>query len=354
MAYENQTYDEILNRMLGRVPDNIDKREGSFMWYSQAPAAAELQQEYIALDQFLNEAFADTATREYLIKRAKERGLTPYPASFAIVEATLTGTDVERGTRFNCGDYNYVVIDKTGDNTYELQCETAGAAPNSVYGDMTPIDYVQGLESAELTQLLIPGEDEEDTETFRQRYFDSLDAQAFGGNIQDYKEKVGALQGVGGVKVYPVWNGPGTVRVVFTTSENKVPSTELVQTVQTALDPEQNHGEGLGLAPIGHYVTVQGVTAQSVDVSMHIEFKSGWDWDNSQSDIYDVIDGYFAELSAAWADNNTLIVRISQIESRILDLDGILDVTNTKLNNDAANAEIAQDCIPTRGTVTNE
>ena len=52
MAYENQTYDEILNRMLGRVPDNIDKREGSFMWYSQAPAAAELQQEYIALAQF--------------------------------------------------------------------------------------------------------------------------------------------------------------------------------------------------------------------------------------------------------------------------------------------------------------
>ena len=54
--------------------------------------------------------------------------------------------------------------------------------------------------------MVIPGEDEEDTEVFRQRYMDSLNAQAFGGNRADYLEKVNAIPGVGGVKVYRVWN----------------------------------------------------------------------------------------------------------------------------------------------------
>lgn len=44
---------------------------------------------------------------------------------------------------------------------------------------------------------MIPGEDEEDTEVFRQRYMDSLNAQAFGGNRADYLEKVNAIPGRG-------------------------------------------------------------------------------------------------------------------------------------------------------------
>ena len=44
-----------------------------------------------------------------------------------------------------------------------------------------------------ITALLIPGEDEEDTEVFRQRYFNSLNAQAFGGNRIDYIEKVNEM-----------------------------------------------------------------------------------------------------------------------------------------------------------------
>ena len=38
------TYEEILQRMLGRVPNTIDKREGSLIYTALAPAAAELIQ----------------------------------------------------------------------------------------------------------------------------------------------------------------------------------------------------------------------------------------------------------------------------------------------------------------------
>ncbi|WP_338135931.1 hypothetical protein [Paenibacillus thiaminolyticus] len=48
--YENQTFDVILGRMLERVPDDVDKREGSVIYNACAPAAWELASLYAELD----------------------------------------------------------------------------------------------------------------------------------------------------------------------------------------------------------------------------------------------------------------------------------------------------------------
>ena len=87
--YEDITYEIILKRMLDKVPDTIDKREGSVIYDALAPAALELQIMYIELDVILNESFGDTASRKYLIKRAAERGLSPYKASKAILKGVF-------------------------------------------------------------------------------------------------------------------------------------------------------------------------------------------------------------------------------------------------------------------------
>ena len=65
------------------------------------------------------------------------------------------------------------------------------------------------------------------------------------------------------MKVYPVWNGGGTVKLVIINSEYQKPSPELVDQVQTIIDPVQNQGMGLGVAPIGHVVTVEEVKEKS-------------------------------------------------------------------------------------------
>ena len=90
-----------------------------------------------------------------------------------------------------------------------LQCESTGEQGNIPFGDLIPINYIDGLETAKITEVLIPGEDEESVEDLRKRYFNSFDQQAFGGNIADYQQKTNALDGVGACKVYPVWNGGG-------------------------------------------------------------------------------------------------------------------------------------------------
>ena len=112
--YEAQTYEAILSRMLQKalsINGNLDTREGSLVWCGDAPAAVELQNLYIALDTVLNETFADTATRPYLILRAAERGQKPQPASPAVLQLSITPTTLHlpMNTRFSIGELNYYV-----------------------------------------------------------------------------------------------------------------------------------------------------------------------------------------------------------------------------------------------------
>ena len=333
--FENYTYEKILNDMLDRVPDSMDKRQGSIIYNALAPAAVELQNMYINLDVIMNETFADTASRENLIKRASERGLSPYPATKAIVKGVFTPSSLEIsiGERFSLGDLNYIVTEKITNGQYKLQCEEAGSDANYNLGQLIPINYIEGLQYAEITDILIPGEDEESTEDFRNRYFASLDNQAFGGNITDYKVKTNALPGVGGVKVYPTWNGGGTVKLVIMNT--------------------QNQGEGIGIAPIGHVVTVAGVTATTLDIDSEFTLQDGYTWLDVKPNVETAIENYFLELNKTWDANANLIVRISQIETRLLNVEGIIDIANTKIEDAAQNYTLGENAIANLGEVTN-
>lgn len=349
--YESITYEVILQRMLDRVSDQMDKREGSIIYDALAPAAVELQLMYIELDTILNESFADTQSRNYLIKRCAERGIYPEAATKAILKGEFN-IDVPIGSRFSLDTLNYKVIEKISTGTFKLECETFGVKGNQYFGILIPIEYIEGLTSATLTELLIPGEDEEETETLRKRYFNSLGSQAFGGNIADYKEKTNAIAGVGGTKVYPTPNGiGGTVKLVIIDSTFNVPSSTLLNTVQTAIDPVQNQGKGVGIAPIGHVVTVEGVTATTVNISTNITYQEGWNWADVEPYVYEAIDAYFLELAEDWANEANLIVRISQIEIRLLDVVGIVDIADTTINDLAQNLTLSSDNIPVRGEV---
>ena len=390
------TYREILERMLNRVSDKFDKREGSVIFDTHSPTALELEILYVELNRMIAEGYGDTASREYLILRCKERGIIPYPATYAVLKGTFTPATVDViGKRFNLGSLNYIVTEKIADGEYRVQCETPGTVGNQYFGQLIPIEYVEGLETATLTEVLIPGEDEEDTEDLRTRYFNSFDEKAFGGNVRDYIEKTNAIPGVGSTKVTRVWNSDirptdmipneivnewyegiigtvnptvkawleivysaakakkltvgGTVLLTILNSEYGVPTPELIQTVQTAIDPEQNAGEGYGLAPIGHVVTVKPADAVTINVKTTITFDVGYGWNNLQSSIDEAIQAYLLELRKTWADNPYLVVRVSQIETRLLAISGIVDIGNTRINNKTDNLTLGKYEVPIYG-----
>ena len=352
--YENITFETIMQRCLDRVPEDMDKREGSIIYDAIAPAAVELQLMYIELDTILRETFADTASRKYLIRRTAERGVIPYEASYAVLKGEFTPADVNvpLGSRFTCNTLTYEVIEKISDGEYKVRCETAGTVGNGTFGQMIPIEYIQGLATATITELLIPGEDEESDSSIRSRFFETFDTKAYGGNITDYINKTNALGGVGATKVTPVWHGGGTVLLTILDSEYKKPSADTVAYVQNEIDPTQD-GEGYGIAPIGHIATVQGATETTINIETSLTFGEGYSFASLEDTINETIETYLAGLREAWANVSTTVVSISQIDSRLLNITGIEDIQNTKINGVAANLTLGSYAIPVLGSVTN-
>ncbi len=355
--YEQQTYDAILNRMLARVPGDVDKREGSIIYDALAPAAAELAQMYAELDINYSLSFADTATGEYLSRRTAEHGVNRKPATVARRLGLFYADgdapkDVPIGTRLSISGINYAVTERLDTGQFELTCEAAGIVGNQHFGTMLPIDYVAGLARAELADVRVPGQEEETDEALRARFVAAINEQPFGGNVADYLQKVGDLGGVGGVKVFPTWDGGGTVKCTIIDSNYDAPASGLVDEVQAIIDPEINGGEGLGYAPIGHSVTIAGVQAATIDVETTITLQSGYTIGQVEDDITAAIAAYLLLLRQAWASETGLIVRVAQLESRVLGVEGVADITGTTLNEVAANAELGIEEIPVLGTVT--
>lgn len=396
--FEDTTYEVILQRMLDRVSNELDKRESSLIWDTHSSTAIELQILYIELDTLIKNSYGDTAAREFLIMLCSDRGITPESATNAVLKGEFTPTNIDvTGQRFNIGEVNYVVTEQIAAGQYKVQCEEAGVIGNQYLGDMIPMDYIQGLETATLTEVLIPGENEEETEHLRERYFDSFNEQTFGGNAADYLAKVRAINGVGDVKITRVWNGDihpadmipsaavttwynglsvtgevkawidavyaaaknkkltvgGTVLVTIVDSDDYgEASNTLVDTVQETLDPNDSAGEGLGLAPIGHVVNVQSASPVTVQVKTTLTFEDGYSWQNLGTAITQAVADYLKELREEWAESSFLVVRISQIESRILAIKGVADIANTKINDSSNNLTLTAYQIPVIGGVS--
>mgnify|MGYP001400287803 CR=1 FL=1 len=354
--YESQTFEAILQRMLARVPNSIDKRPGSVIYDALAPAAAELAQMYAELDILMRLTFADTASGEYLTMRAAEIGVTRKSATKArrrglFYDRNNSPMDVPIGSRFRIDDVIFQVIEKQTVGDVVLECETAGEAGNAPSGDMLPIGNIPGLGKAVVTEIIEHGAEEEDDESLRNRYFDNLRGQAFGGNIADYRQKTLAIEGVTAVKVDPVWNGPGTVRLVILGANHLPADTGLVDRVQNDMDPPPQ-GEGYGIAPIGHVVTVESAKPVTINVETMLLLDTGFTHESVLPEVQAKIEAYLDELRKSWQDTSQIIVRVALIDARILDVPGVLDVTSTKINDAAANVTLADDQVPVLGQVT--
>lgn len=403
--FETNDFDTLLERMLSEVDDAMDKREGSIIYDATAPAAVELSNFYIALDMVMNEVFAESASYYYLIKRASERGLLPREETKAILlmKVLPIETPISLGDRFNLDDLNYTVTSIIDANagTYQVECETAGTIGNQQLGALLPVETeneLNEMQSATLEEVLIPGEDEEDVETFRERYYASFDNEAFGGNKADYVEKVNEIDGIGGCKPVRAWTGGynpasmipsdavqrwfnqqseetigsdayawlkvvytaameklltvgGTVKITIINSEFRKPSSTLIQTVQNEIDPQDSTGEGDGTAPIGHVVNVVGVEEVPINVTLSLEYESGYDFETLKDAITTTIENHLMDLRQQWANNENLVVRTSQLEAQLLLITGIVDIKSVLLNGQEGNIVLDSDSIPIRGDV---
>lgn len=351
--YEDKNYKSILADVKKYIGDEIVKSEGSLVHNALSALAYEIEKLYIQLDYIIEQSHAGTADLEHLEMIALDRGIVRKEATNAYVKAEFN-VAVPIGSRYSLKGYNYRVVEVINDTShqYKMIVEETGAGPNDLKGDLIPIDFTEGLESAKVTELLVAGNDDESKESLYKRYIESFTSQSFAGNIAAYKEKFASIQGIGGSKIYPTWQGAGTVKAVLISSDYTAVSDYLINQIRAEAVPAK--GSGYGWAPIGHNLTIESVKEVVISVSTQITYAAGYSSSNLSEKIKEKIKEYLKGIAEAWkeGDEHTeAIVYISRLESAILDVQGVLDVNNTSLNKNGSNLTLQSDEIPKLGEV---
>ena len=353
---EQFDYRYLLERALSKTPNDIDTRQGSFTYDHLAPFAMELAEMYMQLALYYQATFVQTAFDNYLDLRVAEQGLSRHQATRAVRLGQFTNANgdpmvVPIGARFatihptNSVIFTVItVLDAQGD--HELECTELGTIGNDYIGELLPVDHINGLGSASMSTLLTPGQNIETDDSLRSRFLNAVNSRAFGGNVVQYKQEVGAIDGVGAVQIHPTWDGGGTVKVSILSSDHNPVSSEFIANVQNQIDPRLE-GLGLGLAPIGHKVTVDTATRKEIAVTIDIVLTGDVGVNLVRNDINNALSDYFLTLRKNWdiADDfgrYSVTVFRSQIISLLVNVQGVGDVANVKLDDQESNIVLAQ------------
>lgn len=326
--FSNMTYENILNDMLSRVTNDIDKREGSPIYMALAPCAYKLAETYFMLNNFIDLFFIDTAVGEYLDRSCMPYGIRRKQATKSIRKVE-TDRVIAIGTRFALSDTSYAVIEKITDHEYKAECEQYGEIGNLYSGSLENIENISV--SATLTDIIISGTEVETDEGLRNRLYVKIQLPSTSGNVYDYLNWALNVEGVGNAKVFPLWNGPGTVKVLVIDSDMEIDNTlenkvyDYIETVR----------------PIGADVTVISPSALNIDISANIELDGSRDIGEVITEFENKLREYFKGIVF-----KAISISYARIGSILLDIQGVKDYTNLLVNNTTGNISIGEEEIP--------
>lgn len=366
------TFEYLLNEGLSKVDKSFDIREGSPIYDAAASMAVIVHSAIKEMKKIYVDTFASTSMDDELTLRTSEAGVNREKATYAVRKGefiTEAGTpySLPMGARFSTTGEEpliFSVAKEISEGIYQMKCETPGEVGNLYTGELLPIEIRTGLKTATITDIIIPGEDEEDDESLRSRYFEEKNAKKFGGNVEQYREWMREQEGVGACQVYPVWQGAGTVKISFIDSTFNVANSFLVEKIQALIDPTKD-GQGIGIAPIDHIVTVTTANAKTVNISAKLQLASGYSIYQLTPFIKKEFENYFETVRKGWGkqvstDKNEYRANIfrSQIIASILRVQGVLDVSDLKLNGTNSDIITTQTAtlqeLPTMGVVSLE
>ena len=344
--------DSILAAMLERVPDTYDKSEGSIFWDTLAPIAPEITRLAEAAAGILDRRLIDTATGDDLDAAVKEVGVTRKEAQYAKGSVTFTGTAntvISAGalvaseaaqfyTREDC------TIGSSGPVDVHVVCTTPGEIGNVAVGAINRLPVtLSGVTSVTNAGATSGGTERETDDELRERTYLKIRSPGTSGNQHDYVNWALSVDGVGGAKCIPLWNGAGTVKVVITNASGETAPASLVTATKTYIET---------VRPVGASVTVVSATAKTINVKAKITFKSGYTITNVKAAIVAAITDYLRNFRLSGT-----AVSYARIGAIILGVDGVDDYsdlrTGTGTTWGTSNIAIATDEVPVMGDFTN-
>lgn len=343
--FEDLTVEKIKKDILDRAGLALETREGGFLDTLVGPVAVELWKLYQAMNAIVPIAYVDESSGGYIDLRCAEFGLERKPGTKAKAVMTLggkAGTVVPKGTGFLTEEGLEFDLEETvtltgGTDTGMAVAAQVGTAYNVAHGELGQmVVTIPGLESWE-NAAAAGGTDPESDGALVGRLYERLQEPATSGNVSHYEQWAKEVDGIGGVKVTPLWAGPGTVKVLVVGPEQE-PVTE-EKGLECAAHIE-------GLRPIGAAVTVQSAEGLAVNVAAKVNTDGSVTVEQVAERFRASLDAYLK--SIAFRQYTLLYNRVAFL---LLDIDGVVDYTGLAVNGGVENVAIGTEQVPVLGEV---
>lgn len=338
VEYSEKTYKKILKAQMDRVSDDVDKREGSLIQTALGPQAWYLEGVYMELKHEVDNAFIDTAVGKDLERRARECGVDVKAATYA-ERAGEFNIEIPIGSRFSAPVQSASIIyradeligEEKGVWKYLLRCESAGSIGNDYSGDILPITTIQGLETARLTDILSAGSEREGSEALRERTYAHLRNPSTGGNRYDYLQWATEVEGVGAARIFPLADGPGTVKVVIVSADMTPAGTALIEKASDHIEE---------LRPVGATVLVVSAVEKKISITAKVRLSNGVVLGSAQEMFRKAVTEYLDK--QAFSVNYISLARIGNI---LMSVGGVEDYSDLRLNGEAENVTLSDQDI---------
>ncbi len=352
------TFNAIMARIMQRLPDNYDTREGSTTWDIIAGVALEIANEYVNINSILDLGFVVTTNGAYLDYHAAEVGITRLNAVKSKGIINLTGTNgilIPVGTKF--GNEVQIGVDPIefetdsdvtisgGVATPAITAVVAGTDSNVIASTIIrQITIISGIVTVNNDAATTGGADAEIDDELKARVLRRVRQTSHGGNIGDYiLWAQQASEDVGKVGIDPLGSGAGTVDVYILQRDNTIAPAGLILTVQNYIKPATGDIER---APIGADVTVASATLDTVNVNVDISALPGFTIADVILDVVAAIEKFLEDLPIG--DD----VLFYEVASTIQNVIGVNTMNTFTVDGGAVDVVIAATDKAMPGTIT--
>lgn len=338
--------------IMQEISNAYDKTEGSFIYDATRPVAIRLEELYKDLSTVAHKLDIEKLTgAELAVRIYQMTGLTRKAATKATGEVEVRGNGIvnagalfetESGIQFEALETRNVA----NVAVVRVQCLTEGTIGNVPANQITRIPItIAGITEVTNPQPIGNGFEAEGEGALLQRYYERIKTPTTSGNRAHYKSWAKEVQGVGDAKVFSLWQGDNTVKVVIINELKEPADNEIVERAQAYIDPGAA-GTGEGVAPIGAHCTVVSAGARILDIAFDAVLEGSYTREEVAEEVRELLRSYFREISFTEA-----YISYAIIGSLILQTAGIVDYTNLTLNGGAVNIYLEEDQIPVLGEV---
>ena len=350
--FENKTLDNLHEEMLSNLGDDYDKIVGSFPYDLTRIVAIENEKIYKSLDKIVSSMQIENLEGDELDTYVQQRtSIERKSATPSVGYVTVYGNgtvnkgsifETESGVQFEATQ----TVEIIGEGQVPIQSIETGLQTNVPARQIKVMPVtLSGITSVINAEATKDGFDEEADESLRERYYEKVRTPGTSGNIYHYLNWAKEIPGVGNAKVFPLWNGNNTVKVLIIDSTMKPASAEIINKVQAYIDPDIK-GDGSGQAPIGAFCTVATATQKTINIKVKIVLDGSILESQIKEDLKKNIEDYFSDIAFV-----TDYVSFAKIGALILETKGIQDYSSLLVNEATDNVQIGEQEVAVLGGI---